>query len=129
MKEVLLQKLEKYNYQFLLVENDIVVKLGLSQKVRIDITQTNKIILTDEFTGWNFITGFLSMSLKNAMIYNTIGIFFAVVLVSFLDSKIETTILLILSVFAIGLIVMWTSYYLIKLESFKRQIIFWTDDK
>ena len=67
-----------YQSFVILFDDKILVKLGLSQQIKIEITETNKIIIKDKLLGWNFLTGMIEMSLKNAIIYNLIGLSFAV---------------------------------------------------
>ena len=71
-KEKVLNFLDKYDYSYSEKNNTIVVKLELSQQVKIELS-SNKIIIKDKLTGWNFLTGIIEMSLKNALIYNFIG--------------------------------------------------------
>ena len=77
-KEKIMLFLNKFNYNYHMKDDTILVKLGLSQQIKIEITETNKIIIKDKLLGWNFLTGMIEMSLKNSIIYNLIGLSFAV---------------------------------------------------
>jgi hypothetical protein len=126
MKENLLKKLDKYDYKYSEDANVVTVKLGLSQIVNIDFSKTDKCIISDNFSGWNFLTGILGMSLKNTMIYNSVGIVVIFFLIVIMDNFILAPTILILIAFGT---IIWTLYYLIKFESFKSQVIFWIEGK
>jgi len=126
MKENLLKKLDRYDYKYSENANVVTVKLGLSQIVNIDFSKTDKCIISDNFTGWNFLSGMMGMSLKNTMIYNSVGLVVVLILMVVMDNFVlAPTVLIMLSVW----IIIWTFYYLIKFESFKTQIISWIDKK
>lgn len=86
-KENALEFLKKYDYKFHEEDQKIVVKLDFSQRVYLDFSEDDKMKITDKLIGWNFLTGLLSMSLKNAVIYNSIMCFFAFVILSLLNFK------------------------------------------
>ena len=71
-REKIINFLEKFDYRYSVKNQIIEVKLDFSQKVMIDLSETTKIKISDELVGWNFLTGLLVMSLKNAIIYNFI---------------------------------------------------------
>jgi hypothetical protein len=126
MKENLLKKLDKYDYKYSENANVVTVKLGLCQIVNIDFSKTDKCIISDNFIGWNFLSGMMGMSLKNTMIYNTFGFVIVVILMIFMDNFILAPTILIL--YAVWIII-WTFYYNLKFESFKSQVIFWIEGK
>lgn len=49
------------------------MKLELAQQIKIEFDKPTKIIIKDKLTGWNFLTGMIEMSLKNALVYNFVG--------------------------------------------------------
>lgn len=75
-KEKTIEFLKKYDYKFQEEDHKIVVKLDFSHLVYLDFSENDKLKITDKLTGYNFLTGLISMSLKNAVIYNCIMFFF-----------------------------------------------------
>jgi hypothetical protein len=122
-KEKILEFLKKYDYKFHEEDQKIVVKLDFSQRVNLDFSEDDKMKITDKLIGYNFLTGLLSISLKNAVIYNSIMCFFALVILSLLNLKGMGNNLVIIFGFIMIQHFLFSLYYLIKLESFKIQLI------
>ena len=122
-KERTLEFLKKYDYKFSEEDHKIVVKLDFSHHVYLDFSENDKLKITDKLTGYNFLTGLLSMSFKNAVIYNGIMCFFALFIVSILNFKGMGNNLLIIFGFIMIQYLSFSLYYLIKLESFKIQLV------
>lgn len=72
-KEKVIKFLNKYDYNYSEKDNSIFVKLEFALQVKIEFNEPNKIIIKDKLIGWNFLTGMIEMTLKNALIYNFIG--------------------------------------------------------
>ena len=72
-KENILLFLNKYNYNFSEKKEFVFIQLDFAQQIKIDFSQPDKIIITDKLVSWNFLTGMIEMSLKNALIYNFVG--------------------------------------------------------
>jgi hypothetical protein len=121
-------KLEKYGYSYTEKNNELIVRLDFSQIVSLRFLDNGQIIIKDKLKAWNFLTGILNMSLKNAVIYQTIGIFIAVGFLIFFGLSNPDLFLPFIFVLLALLtsISIWTIYYLTKLEHFKNQIICWT---
>jgi hypothetical protein len=125
-KEKVLNFLDKYNYSYSEKNNSIIVKLELAQQVKIEFDEPNKIIIKDKLIGWNFLTGMIELSLKNALIYNFVGtILFGILCIYFENKENELNVIALFLVF-ITWIILFSGFYLLKLESFKNQIINWT---
>ncbi len=127
-KEKVLNFLNKYDYSYSEKNNVIFVKLELAQQVEIKFYEPDKIIIKDKLIGWNFLTGMIEMSLKNALIYNFVG----TILFGFLCMYIENNenglnVIPLFLVFIIW-VILFSGYYIVKLESFKNQIINWTKE-
>lgn len=120
----ILNALDKYDYQYIHQNRVIIVKLDYAQQIIIDVTNPDKVIIKDKLVGWNFLTGSIQMNIKNAMLYNFVGL----VLFSFLlivkdnHAQIFTPFFLTF----IAWVLMWTIFYHVKSESVKQQIISWT---
>lgn len=116
--------LDKYDYEYIDQKGILIVKLDYAQQIIIDVTDPDKVIVKDKLVGWNFLTGAIQMSLKNAMLYNFIGL----ILFSFLLISSENQTLRFIPFFLtfIAWVLMWTIFYHVKSESLKQQIISWT---
>ena len=122
-KEIILLFLNKYNYNYLEKKDFIFIQLDFAQQIKIDFSQPDKIIITEKLVSWNFLTGIIEMSLKNALIYNFVGtiIFGFLCLYSLHNSNgFDVTALFLLF---ITWIIIFSGFYLIKLEDFKTQVI------
>ena len=131
MKEIIKEKLERYGYNYTENKNLLDIKLDFSQHLIIDFSEKEKIKFNDKLKGWNFLTGIIEMSYKGAIIYQTIGLFMAIILLMFLRISSENLIIpfvLILVGFSVWVII-WSFYYLVKLENIKKQIVFWIENK
>lgn len=127
-KDKIKNALDKYDYNYIEQGDQIKVKLDFSHQIIIDLTNPNKVIIKDKLTGWNFLTGMIEMSLKNAMIYNFVGtIVFGFIC---LYGNLQSTKINLVSLFMIFItwVIMFTLFYLVKSENFKRQIINWTKE-
>lgn len=122
-KEKTIEFLKKYDYKFHEEDQKIVVKLDFSQRVYLDFSEDDKMKITDKLIGYNLLTGLLSISFKNAVIYNSIMCFFTLFIVSILNFKGMGNNLLIIFGFIMIQYLLFSPYYLIKLESFKIQLI------
>lgn len=111
--------LEENNYKYKVKNQIIVVSLEFSQNVIIDLSDSSKIIISDNFDNWNFLTGYIKMSLKNAILYNfVLLIFFGFFCqyAAFIDYNFTNLLLTF-----IAWVLLFSIFYLIKLESFKIQ--------
>lgn len=113
--------LEENNFKYTLKNDVIVLNLEFSQNVIIDLSNAEKIIISDELANWNFLTGCIKMRLKSAMVYNFILLVvfgFICQYASFINQNYTSLFLVFIT-----WIVLFTTFYLIKLESFKLQLI------
>lgn len=118
--ERIIKTLEQNNYKFKLSANTIIIHLDFSQNIIIDTSNSEKILISDQLVNWNFLTGCIKMSLKNAILYNfVLLIFFGFFCqyAEFIDQN-YTSLLLTF----IAWVLLFSTFYLIKLESFKLQL-------
>jgi hypothetical protein len=127
-KEKTLIFLNKYGYKYFEKNNAIVVKLDFAQEVIIEFNEPNKIIIKDKLVPCNFLTGIIAMSLKSAFIYNFIGTLLIAILYMYLEKIGNKVSLTLVFLAIITWIVLFSGFYLVKLESFKNQIINWTKE-
>ena len=116
----IIETLDKYDYKYNLKNDTITVNLEFSQNVVIDLSNPSKIIISDYLVSWNFLTGGIKMSLKNAILYN----FFLLLFFGFLCQYLQFTGNSLTNLFLtfIGWILLFSTFYLIKLEGFKLQL-------
>lgn len=125
-KEKVLNFLNKYNFTYTEKNNSIFVKLELAQQVKIEFDEPNIIIIKDKLIGWNLLTGMIEMTLKNALIYNFIGTILFGILCMYSENKENGLNVIALFLVFITWIVLFSVFYIVKLESFKNQIINWS---
>ena len=122
-KDKILNFLDKFDFNYSNDNQKIVVNLDFAQKVIIELKDGDKIKISDKLTGWNFLTGLISMSLKNAMVYNFVGgIIIGFLFITLQLRNSEINMVPIYLVFILW-VLMFSVYYLIKLESFKNQLM------
>lgn len=127
-KDKVISFLNKYNYSYSEKNNSIFVKLEHAQQIIIEFDEPNKIILKDKLIGWNFLTGMIEMSLKNAFIYNFIGTILFGILCLYSENKTNGLNLIAMFLVFITWVILFSTLYIVKLESFKNQIINWTKE-
>tara|TARA_B100000787_G_scaffold167979_1_gene155835 strand:- start:199 stop:573 length:375 start_codon:yes stop_codon:yes gene_type:complete len=118
--EQLLNKFEKKN-------NKIIVKLDFAQRIIIDFSDQKKIKITDRLVGWNFLTGLIEMSIKNATLYNFIGALIMTFLFVYLDLEYSGLNLVFFFLAFIIWVLLWTIFYLVKSENLKRILTSWNE--
>ena len=122
-KNIIIDYLKKYDFKYSVNSEKITVNLDFAQEVILDFSEPNKMKINDQLTGWNLLTGLIPMTLKHAIIYN----FIVAVLVGILFVNIEdgnsglNFIPFYLSMLL--WILLFSGYYLVKLENFKTQIM------
>lgn len=131
--ENLTNKLIKYQIQFLESDKSFEIRLGSSQEVLVVFTEDNRILITDKLINWNPLSGIMKISLKNAMIFQSVSIFllwlFLLTMFSILKFEIQYFEFVTMAlVGSWGFAIFWAVYYLIRLENFKRMLIDWLDE-
>ncbi len=77
--------LKKFDYDFKRKNNELIIKMDFAQRMTIDFSDSEKIKIKDKLVGWNFLTGLIEMSIKNATLYNFIGAIIMTFLFVYLD--------------------------------------------
>ena len=119
--------LNKFDYKFEKKDSTITIKLDFAQRIIVDFSNPEKIKITDRLVGWNFLTGLIEMSIKNATLYNFIGAIVMTFLFVYLDLEYGG---LNLALFFLGFIIwvlLWTIFYLVKSENVKQNLIRWNE--
>ncbi|EAQ49118.1 MULTISPECIES: hypothetical protein [Leeuwenhoekiella] len=119
--------LNKFDYKFEKINNKIIVKLDFAQRIIIDFSDPEKIKITDRLVGWNFLTGLIEMSLKNATLYNFIGAIIMTILFVYLDLEYDGLNFVFFFLAFVIWMLLWTLFYLFKAENLKRILISWNE--
>ncbi len=119
----ILNFLTKYNFKYSENTEVITVNLDFAQKVILDFSESEKLKIDDRLTGWNFLTGLISMSLKHAIIYNFVVA--AIIGILFINLQVENSEFSLTPFYLVLMlwILLFSGYYLVKLENFKSQIM------
>ncbi|WP_299781500.1 hypothetical protein [uncultured Formosa sp.] len=119
--------LKKFDYEFQRKNNVLIVKLNYSQRIIIDFSDSEKIKIKDKLVGWNFLTGLIEMSIKNAILYNFVGVMIITFLFVYLNLKADIINLVFFYLAFIVWVLLWSMFYLIKAENFKQTLIRWNE--
>lgn len=119
--------LRKFKYDFERRHNQIVVDLGFSQKVSVDFSDPDRIRITDKLESWNYLTGTMEMSVKNAIRYTAVWGVLLIALYTYVWIRYQYVPLLL--IFAVTLIwgVVWTLIYFKNAENLKSHLIRWNE--
>jgi hypothetical protein len=119
--------LNRFDYVYERTSELIEIKLGLGLRITVDFSQPEKVIIKDELTTWNFLTGTLDMSLNRGIIFNFIAtfVFTGLFFIGFnKDFYIITSIILLVFIF---IVLLWSNFYLVKAEQMKQTLRRWNE--
>jgi hypothetical protein len=119
--------LKRFDYRYERKNNELIIKMDFSQIMIIDFSDSEKIKIKDKLVGWNFLTGLIEMSIKNATLYNFIATMVITFLFVFLDYKSDKLNLIFFFLAVIIWMLLWTIFYLVKAENLKRILISWNE--
>jgi hypothetical protein len=119
--------LKRFDYRFERKNNELIIKMDFSQIMIIDFSDSEKIKIKDKLVEWNFLTGLIEMSIKNATLYNFIAAMVITFLFVFLDYKSDKINLMFFFLAVIIWMLLWTIFYLVKAENLKRILISWNE--
>ena len=120
--------LEKFDYKFERNNNELIIKMDFSQRMIVDFSKPEKVVIKDKLIGWNLLTGFIEMSVKNAALSNFIGMLFVTILFVLIDFKSEGNNFILFFLTVLLWILLWTTFYLVKSESLKQTLISWNNE-
>jgi hypothetical protein len=119
--------LKRFDYRYERKNNELIIKMDFSQIMIIDFSDSEKIKIKDKLVEWNFLTGLIEMSIKNATLYNFIAAMVITFLFVFLDYKSDKLNLMFFFLAVIIWLLLWTIFYLVKAENLKRILISWNE--
>lgn len=118
--------LSKFDYTYEKRNDQLEIKLGLGLRVIADFSKSEKVLIEDKLTTWNFLSGTLDMSIRRAMIFNFVLTFILLgVLLIFLDDEKALYVLLLISIL---IQLLWSGYYVIKSEQMIHTLIRWNEN-
>ena len=126
-KELFKQLLTKYNYNFVDFNNIVTVKLEHAMEIYVDFNLFEKILISDRLTAWNFLTGFIPMKLRHAVVYNFSALLILAVLFLLTADNSNTFFLLLTFILAASWNLLWTIYYMSRSESLKQTFVNWLE--
>jgi len=126
-KANLVNNLTKFNYKFQEKENVITINSKFKLNIHVNF-KDNKVDITSELVGWNFLTGSIKMKLENAIKYSLIGSFIVIIVLLFARSMWGDYFPIFLYAFVIVWSVGFISYYNVKYENMKTRIYNWLKD-
>jgi hypothetical protein len=119
--------LKRFDYRYERKNNELIIKMDFSQIMIVDFSDSEKIKIKDKLVEWNFLTGLIEMSIKNATLYNFIAAMVITFLFVFLDYKSDKINLMFFFLAVIIWLLLWTIFYLVKAENLKRILISWNE--
>jgi Flp pilus assembly protein TadB len=119
--------LKKFDYTYKKTNDQIEVRLGLGLEVTASFSETGKVILKDELTTWNFLTGTLDMSLKRAIIINFLAPVFFIGLFTYTLGD-DYLLVMIIAFLMIFWVLLWSNYYIIRAEHMKQTLRRWNEN-
>jgi hypothetical protein len=119
--------LKRFDYRYERKNNELIIKMDFSQIMIVDFSDSEKIKIKDKLVEWNFLTGLIEMSIKNATLYNFIAAMVITFLFVFLDYKSDKINLMFFFLAVIIWMLLWTIFYLVKAENLKRILISWNE--
>ena len=132
-KENIKTQLIRYGIKFDDSEKSLYIEMGHSHKILIEFSDDDKISMSDKLTSWNPLSGILNISLRDAVIWQSVSIFLSWLLLLIVFSSLNFGIeyfefVTMVLVGMCGFAILWSTYYLIKLESFKITLMNWLDE-
>lgn len=129
-KEHLIQQLTRYRRPFSQTEQSVSVKSGFGLYVDVIFHENGQITLCPLFKGYNPLSGFIRLSIKGQLVYNSLlYLVFSVVTgyVMYTTPPLIIFLSVLYAAFSV-LWISWTVYYLLRTEADKRQITAWLDE-
>lgn len=126
IKSKLVTKLKRFKHNYVEYENEVIIKSKFNMNVHV-IFEEDSIEIITKLRGWNFLTGFRSVKLTTAIIYNFLGTLLLIpvlMLVREIWGELFPILILVFSTtWSIGFIL----YYTVRSENIKNRIYSWVD--
>lgn len=122
-KEKVISYLDRFNYSYSEINGRVMVALGFGLMVEIDLSVEGKVLISDRLLGMNFLTFPFGMSIRSSMVLNSVSLLLLMVVFMFFVEAYNPSYLLLILICGCAFMLLWLIYYLVKAESFRRQII------
>lgn len=122
-KEKVISYLNRFNYSYSEINGRVMVALGFGLMVEIDLSVEGKVLISDRLLGMNFLTFPFGMSIRSSMVFNSVSLLLLMVVFMFFVEAYNPSYLLLILICGCAFMLLWLIYYLVKAESFRRQII------
>lgn len=119
--------LNRFDYTYERTNNQLEIKLGLGLSVTANFSNSEKVVIKESLTTWNFLTGTLDMSLKSALIFNFVAPVFFIGLFSYTLGK-DYLLVMNIAFLMIFWVLLWSNYYLVKAEQMKQTLRRWNEN-
>lgn len=129
-KAHLIQQLTRYRRPFSQTEQSVSIKSGFGLYVDVIFHENGQITLRPLFKGYNPLSGFIRLSIKGQLVYNSLlYLAFSVVTgyVMYTAPALVSCLSVLYAFFSV-LLIICTVYYLLRAEADKRQITAWLDE-
>lgn len=113
--------LKKFGYNYQRDNEELIVKMDFSHRIVINFSNPENIVITDKLIGWNFLTGLLNVSIRNAVLVNLVGGLILSFIIALFDLRAGIVFLLVLMIW----VSFWFSFYISKSENLKQILIYW----
>lgn len=123
--DTLIHFLDSNHYEYTEKKENLIVKLNSVQEVTLSKSKEGNLKFEDRFTGWNFLSGFIQMSLSNALKMNLIilGLFVVLTLsVNYFNNITLDTYIILFGAVYLLFFGLFAYKYSKKLKSFETQV-------
>ena len=113
--------LKKFDYNYERHDNALIVDMEFSQKILVDFSNPESVVMINKLKGWNFLTGIIPSSIKNAILLNLIIGGILSLLISLYDTKAG-------AFFFLGLlfwVLVWFTFYHSKFNKLQQFLTAW----
>lgn len=121
-KQKITEYLTKFDYDFKVEDDIIIVKLDFNLRIYIDISHDVKIKIYDKLKALNFLTWPYSTSIKGSMLYNFISSVIVLILFALMMNDDNNYMLILIVIFVAFWNLYWLLYYLHTSLIFQREI-------
>ncbi|MBP0904495.1 hypothetical protein ACFSKN_11390 [Mariniflexile gromovii] len=113
--------LKKFDYNYEKRDKALIIDMEFSQKVMVDFSNPESIVMTNKLKGWNFLTGIIPSSIKNAVFLNLVLGIILSLLISLYDTQAGVF-------FFLGLmfwVLVWFTFYHSKFNNLQQFLMKW----
>lgn len=113
--------LKKFDYNYHKRDSELIIEMDFSQKVLVDFSNPKEVIMTNKLIGWNFLTGIIPATIKNAVWLNVT----AGVILSFIIALYDTKSGIFFFLGLMFWVLVWFTFYYSRFDKLKQFLITW----